>query len=407
MLSPSFRHVLILSTAIRIALVLYSEYHDAHSVVLYTDNDYRVFTDASRYLLHGTNAQGPLNLTVGDPYTRETYRYTPLLALLLTPNGWLHPSFGKYLFSACDLLGGVLIYDLLASCIHPLSSPAVATLYSAMHLLNPLVIGISTRGSSDAVLSLFVLFTLHSALKGRWDLAAITLGLSTHWKIYPVIYGVACLSVVGGPRLINWASVRFTVLSASTFLGLGAACYAVWGYPFLYEAYLYHLHRIDHRHNFSPYFYLIYLTYPSFGQPPPTDVPLGSRILRSPLASFLPQMALVVGAGLLFGRRKNDLAFAWFVQTAVFVVFNKVCTSQYFLWYNLLLPLLLPRLQSISRSKAFAYLAVWAGTQALWLGEAYRLEFLGHNVYFGLWVCGLVYVAGNCWVLAGIIDAYN
>ncbi|KAJ7905690.1 glycosyltransferase family 50 protein [Mycena olivaceomarginata] len=349
---PSFRNVLVLSIAIR---------------------------------GHSKTNLAELNLGVGDPYTRETYRYTPLLALLLAPNEWL-PSFGKYLFAACDIFNGVLIYDLLVSFVLPRDSENatrhkdLATLYSALHLLNPLVFSISTRGSSESVLSFFVLLTLYAALKGRWDAAAVALGLSTHWKIYPVVYGVACL-------------VRFAVLSASTFFALGAGCYLVWGYPFFYESYLYHIHRLDHRHNFSPYFYLIYLTYPS-------------RDLAVDLPFFVPQMALALGTGLAFGRRKDDLVFAWFVQTVVFVVFNKVCTSQYFLWYLLLLPLLLPRL-SISRRNAIGYISVWVGTQALWLYEAYKLEFLGQNVFFGLWVRGLVYVAGNCWVLAGIMDGYN
>jgi GPI mannosyltransferase 1 subunit M len=102
-----------------------------------------------------------------------------------------------------------------------------------------------------------------------------------------------------------------------------------WGYPFLYEAYLYHLHRLDHRHNFSPYFYLTYLTYPSISDHPAIASPaLWRKLIRSPLASFVPQMGLSLGTGLLFGRRKDDLVFTWFVQTAVFVLFNKVCTSQ-------------------------------------------------------------------------------
>ncbi len=100
-----------------------------------------------------------------------------------------------------------------------------------------------------------------------------------------------------------------------------------WGYPFLYESYLYHLHRLDHRHNFSPYFYLIYLTYPS-PQDPVLELPFWRRLARSPLTSFLPQMILSLGAGLAFGRRKKDLVFTWFVQTFAFVIFNKVCTSQ-------------------------------------------------------------------------------
>ena len=101
-----------------------------------------------------------------------------------------------------------------------------------------------------------------------------------------------------------------------------------WGQPFLYESYLYHLQRLDHRHNFSPYFYLTYLTYPSIDLANFEPLSSWSRILRSPLTSFVPQMGLALGLGLLFGRRKEDLVFTWFLQTVVFVVFNKVCTSQ-------------------------------------------------------------------------------
>lgn len=56
--SFSFSHVLILSVLIRIALIVYSEWHDAHSTVKYTDIDYRVFTDAARFLLRPTAADG-------------------------------------------------------------------------------------------------------------------------------------------------------------------------------------------------------------------------------------------------------------------------------------------------------------------------------------------------------------
>lgn len=103
-----------------------------------------------------------------------------------------------------------------------------------------------------------------------------------------------------------------------------------WGAPFLQESYLYHLHRLDHRHNFSPYFYQAYLTYPGPSPSPEADAAAAwwKQLLRSPLTGFAPQMGLALGTGLLFGRRADELVFAWFVQTFVFVVFNKVCTSQ-------------------------------------------------------------------------------
>lgn len=106
-----------------------------------------------------------------------------------------------------------------------------------------------------------------------------------------------------------------------------------WGYPFLHETYLYHLNRRDYKHNFSPYWFLIYLTYPVPAGPSSSDVivnalPFWRLAARSPLTSFVPQMILSLGTGVLFGREKKDIPFTWFVQTAIFVTFNKVCTSQ-------------------------------------------------------------------------------
>lgn len=131
---------------------------------------------------------------------------------------------------------------------------ARATLLVALHLLNPVVIGISTRGSSESVLTLLVLLALFCALRGRWDCTAVFLGVCTHWKIYPVIYGVSCVGVIGMERLerqhgggekktralgvfsrmvrcidvlVNAKTVRFALISGGTFFVLGALMYSV------------------------------------------------------------------------------------------------------------------------------------------------------------------------------------
>ena len=101
-----------------------------------------------------------------------------------------------------------------------------------------------------------------------------------------------------------------------------------WGYPFVHETYLYHLHRLDHRHNFSPYFYQIYLNYPSISTSAVVRSSMWRVFIRSPLTSFLAQLVLSLSSGLFFIRTRRDMIMGWFVQTATFVIFNKVCTAQ-------------------------------------------------------------------------------
>lgn len=132
-----------------------------------------------------------------------------------------------------------------------------ATIAAALHLLNPLVFSISTRGSAEAVLAALVLGTLYCARGGMWARAAVGLGLSVHWKIYPVVYAAGVLGVVGRDSsgaggsgvgggetdgegrgvkgfvrtLVNWRTVRFALISAATFFGLGFGCWLVYVPP--------------------------------------------------------------------------------------------------------------------------------------------------------------------------------
>ena len=56
-----FSYTLLAACILRVTLVLYSEWHDARSIVKYTDVDYRVFSDATRFLLN----PGPENRAKG------------------------------------------------------------------------------------------------------------------------------------------------------------------------------------------------------------------------------------------------------------------------------------------------------------------------------------------------------
>jgi len=92
-------------------------------------------------------------------------------------------------------------------------------------------------------------------------------------------------------------------------------------------------------------------------------------------------------------------------QTFAFVTFNKVCTSQYFLWYMVLLPLYLPRSTFLKNPKLGITAAVlWVAAQAVWLQQGYELEFLGKSSFLpGLWLASLGFFGVNCWILGIIV----
>jgi GPI mannosyltransferase 1 subunit M len=377
-----------LALSLRLSLLLYGIYQDNTSNFKYTDIDYNVFVDAAKYVAHGQS-----------PYTRDTYRYTPLLAWLLVPTSfggpWLH--FGKLLFLLSDLVAGWFIMKMLLSRGFNTNT---ALRYASFWLLNPMVANISTRGSSEGFVCAVVLSILYAFETTTPYISGALLGIAVHLKIYPFIYGFSFLLALQTPPLprdaimpqifnsiVSTKRTQFAISALAAFTLLNSLMYKIYGPEFLDHTFKYHLTRIDHRHNFSPYFPSLYLSSHS-----PSSLRLESL-------AFAPQLLLsVIAIPALLATR--DLPGCLFTQTLAFTTFNKVATSQYFLWPLVVLPLALPGSVFMRRPLVgvFALLA-WAAGQAFWLAAAFRLELLGRSSWVLLWVAGLFFFGVNCSLL--------
>lgn len=170
----------------------------------------------------------------------------------------------------------------------------------------------STRGSNDNIIVMLVFGTLYYLLNRQYFVAGLWYGLSVHFKIYPIIYCFVFYLFIDCDRaalLSNnnpWFQrvfsnfftknrIIFTLTSAFTFIALTGIFYLMYGYEFLYEAYLYHIIRRDNRHNYSVYWHLIYQIY---------DIDQ-SKIIS--ILCFIPQWIVVISAGFAF---YHDLFFA-------------------------------------------------------------------------------------------------
>lgn len=411
----------------RIIIFFWGLYQDATMTPRFTDIDYFVFTDAARFMHLG-----------GSPYDRETYRYTPLLAWLLLPTaheaGFF--SFGKVLFAVGDIVAGILILRILK--IRQVSE-ANAVIYSAVWLLNPMVSTISTRGSSEGLLGAMVISFVWAVYTRRLVLGGVLAGVAVHFKIYPIIYIPTVIWSLASPEkptkatkknprparktlvqkaigFINRDRIVFAGTAAVSFLLLTGLMYLKYGYLFLLHTYLHHLSRIDHRHNFSPYSTLLYISSsPAVTASTSSAAPVTNPFLHF-ITSFIPEPSkwaffpqLFLSGFLipvLFAKR--DVTKTMFLQTFAFVTFNKVCTAQYFMWYMVLLPFYLPSIVANigPRGKVLGVLGViaWVGSQTLWVREGYLLEFLGVPTFYpGLFVATILFFVVNCVCLGLLI----
>ena len=194
--------------------------------------------------------------------------------------------------------------------------------------------------------------------------------------------------------------------------------YQPYGDQFLDEYLFYHFNRSDIRHNFSPYFYPMYLA--QFYKNPtgvldqenfPENYKF-NKILG--LVGFTIQFLLILAVSVKFSpmllcdkdsknNKITSLGYQCFITTLIFVTFNKVCTSQYFLWYLALLPSAMDQIENSKRS-SFVFLGLsWLLGQGMWLNYAYYLEFQGQNYFFYLLCYGCLFMIVNCVIISSFI----
>ena len=100
------------------------------------------------------------------------------------------------------------------------------------------------------------------------------------------------------------------------------------------------------------------------------------------VAVFLPQAVLLITIGYKYYL---DLPFCIFAQTFVFVMYNKVSTAQYFVWYHVFLSLILANNDLMQKGKKrylFGIFLAWLSVLMVWNYFALELEIQGNNKFF-------------------------
>nr|CAB3264865.1 GPI mannosyltransferase 1-like [Phallusia mammillata] len=385
---------------LRIMLIVYAEWQDANMEVKFTDVDYYVFSDAATFVSFGQS-----------PYCRATYRYSPILAWLLLPNIYLHQAWGKVLFVIGDFMAAVFLQSIMQQSG---SSKLQQQFAIALWLLNPLTATVSCRGNAESIMAALVLGVLHFLLSKQIMFASVLFALAVHLKIYPIVYSLAILFYLGEnkfsdknqnfvytlfncihkrklsaafKKVVTYNNIMFFTCFLFVFVIMTALMYFLYGFDFLDHTYLYHIKRRDIRHNFSVYFYMLYINNAHW---------LG-------LLTFVTQLSLVI---LLSSMLYKQLAVCFFVLTYTFVTFNKICTSQYFLWYFSIVPVLLNGFTRKHYRSLILVAVLWFFGQGIWLAPAYCIEFLGWNTFQTVWLAGILFFATNVFIIGYCIYHY-
>jgi len=94
------------------------------------------------------------------------------------------------------------------------------------------------------------------------------------------------------------------------------------------------------------------------------------------ILTFVPQWAVILTAGCMF---YYDLFLALFLQTWLFVIFNKVMTAQYLLWWLTVMPLCAMNNEMVRSKKGLfgVCIVMLASAYSIWGYYAHNFE---HNL---------------------------
>jgi phosphatidylinositol glycan class M len=100
-----------------------------------SDIDYKVYLDASLY---------------DSPYDRHTYRYSPLLSLIMSPSYKYYQGFGKILLVIFDFIATYFAYHIFYK---PDDKQKIfyARLIAILYSWNPIFFYITFRGSCESI----------------------------------------------------------------------------------------------------------------------------------------------------------------------------------------------------------------------------------------------------------------
>ena len=221
---------------------------------------------------------------------------------------------------------------------------------------------------------------------------------------------------------MNW--IKFGITSILTLVGVTFLVYKKFGDEFLGNTYFYHMVRSDHRHNFSVWNMVLYME--QIPQVIKQDFFVTSNnvfggvninsIFNNKTFSTYPQLFIccVTPVILFFKDTQTTDAVAKLIkiisiQTMLFVHFNKVITSQYFIWYLTYLPFFVDYFaDKLENKKYFELIKIgtaWIAGQGIWLLFGFFLEFKNKNVFVELFGAGCTMLVANVYVICKLIDS--